>query len=132
MSVQGDFNATYVAVEEDAAMWEVAFTDAEFNARRRLALQRDRAPSAADTELGLDGYRVELDDESCYGGIESCELYRDRVEVRFDDDALEGIEPDEPVIVRFSLRDRQFAALRGCLAAIFAADGCFFDAEAGR
>lgn len=128
--MQGDFTATYVAVEEDAVVWEVSFADAEFNARRRFALQRDRSPSAEDVELGLDGYRVELDDESCYGGIESLDLYSDRLEVRFEDDALEGVDQDEPLVIRFSLRDRQRAALRGCLAAIFAGDACYFDAEA--
>lgn len=123
-------DAASVSVEEDADLLQVAFADAEFNARRYLRLQRAKAPDAEDAELGLDGYSVELNDpgNACYGGVELFELFHDRAVVTFEADALPGL--DGELVVRFALRGRQREQLRGCLARIFEGYGCFIDAGA--
>ena len=120
-----------MSIEEDADLWRVAFADAEFNPRRYLLLQREKSPDPQDVELGLDGYQVELNDQAntCYGGIESFELFGDHAVVRLEDDAIPGLDGDD-VVVRFALRPRQRAQLRGCLEKIFEGYGCFIDANA--
>jgi Immunity protein 10 len=122
------FDAVAVSIEEDEHLWRVAFADAEFNARRYLLLERSKMPDALDAELGLDGYSVELDAPSnaCYGGVELFELFPDRAIVTFEGGAMPGIEGE--LVVRFALRGRQLAQLRGCLARIFDGYGCFVDA----
>ena len=126
-----EFTAASVAIEEDEALWRVRFADAEFNARRYLLLERPKAPDPGDAELGLDGYSVELNDaaNACYGGVELFELARDRAVVTFEDDALPALDGAGAVVVRFALRGRQYEQLRGCLARIFAGDGCFVDSD---
>ena len=123
------FDASYVSVDEDADRWLVGFADAQFGDRRHLILQRDKSPDPEDIELGLEGYHVELDDESrtCYGGIEAFELYRDHARVTFEDDAAHVLGDDKVLVVRFALRERQLAQLRGSLARIFDGDGCYLD-----
>jgi hypothetical protein len=125
-----ELDAAAVSVEEDEHVWRVGFADAEFNARRYLLLERSKAPDAMDAELGLDGYSVELDDpaNACYGGVELFELFADRAVVTFEDGAMPGVEGE--LVVRFALRGRQLAQLRGCLARIFEGYGCFVDAGA--
>ena len=126
-----DFTAASVSVEEDEDLWRVAFADSRFNARRYLVLQRAKAPDAQDVELGLDGYSVEVNDpaNACYGGVDLFELARDHVAVTFEDDALPGLDGATTVVVRFALRGKQRAELRGCLARIFEGYGCFVDAD---
>lgn len=125
-----EFEAAAVSIEEDADLWRVAFADAEFNPQRYLLLQREKSPDPQDAELGLDGYQVEVNDQTnaCYGGIESFELFRDHAVVTFEEDALPAV--GDGVVVRFVLRGRQRDQLRGCLARIFDGYGCFFDANA--
>jgi hypothetical protein len=124
-----DFTAASVSVEEDEDLWRVAFADSRFNARRYLVLQRGKSPDAQDVELGLDGYSVEVDDpaNACYGGVELFELFHDRAVVTFEEDAMPGLDESE-LVVAFTLRGRQRAELRGCLAKIFDGYGCFVDA----
>ncbi len=123
------FRAACVSIEEDADRWVVGFADAEFNARRYLLLQRAKSPHAEDVALGLDGYQVEVDDQtsSCYGGIRSFELFPDRVVVEFDRDAVAVLGGDGAMRVEFALRPRQIDPLRDCLAKIFDGAGCFLD-----
>jgi hypothetical protein len=124
-----EFAAIAVSIEEDAELWRVAFADAEFNPRRYLLLQREKSPDPQDVELGLDGYQVEVNDQAntCYGGIESFELFEDRAVITFEDDAMSGLDADG-VVVRFALRPRQRDQLRTSLARIFDGSGCFLDA----
>ena len=123
------FAAQCVSVEDEADAWRVAFADREFNARLYLLLRRDRAPSAEDVELGLDGYHVEVNDEanSAHGGIASFELHRDRVLVEFEEEMAEAFGGVASLSVSFALRDRQFAELRDRLARVFEGDHCFLD-----
>jgi hypothetical protein len=125
-----EFTAAAVSIDEDADLWRVGFADAEFNPRRYLRLERAKTPDAGDAELGLDGYAVELDDPSngCYGGVELFELFPDRAVVAFEYGALPRRSGE--LVVRFALRGRQLAQLRGCLAKIFDGYGCFVDAGA--
>jgi hypothetical protein len=125
-----EFTAAAVSIDEDADLWRVGFADTEFNPRRYLRLERAKAPDAQDVELGLDGYSVELDDPSngCYGGIDLFELFADHAIVTFEDGALPQSAGE--LVVRFALRGRQLAQLRGCLAKIFDGYGCFVDAGA--
>jgi hypothetical protein len=127
--MRNEFNAISVSVEADADSWRVGFADAQFNSRRHLIVQRLRSPQAEDLELGLDGYHVELDDQSqsCYGGIQAFEIFADHLVVEFEDDSLCALGGDKVVVVRFSLRERQLQQLRGCLSKIFEGDGCFID-----
>lgn len=130
--MKSDFAAVCVSIEEDADLWLVAFDDAEFNPRRYLRLQRAKSPQAEDVALGLDGYHVEVDDQSksCYGGIKSFELFRDHVIVEFDDDAAAVLGDAALIVVGFTLRQRQLDELRGCLARIFRGYECFLDRSA--
>jgi hypothetical protein len=128
-TVTRPFKATCVTIEEDADRWLVGFADAEFNATRYLLLQRLKAPEAEDISLGLDGYHVEVDDQSnsCYGGIRSFELFPDRAIVEFDRDAAAVFGDAGVMVVEFALRPKQLDQLRDGLARIFAGDECFFD-----
>jgi hypothetical protein len=123
------FKATCVSIEEDADRWLVGFADAEFNATRYLLLQRLKSPEAEDISLGLDGYHVEVDDQSssCYGGITSFELYPDRAIVEFDREAAAVLGDESVMVVEFALRPKQLDQLRDCLARVFDGDGCFLD-----
>ena len=114
--MQRDFTANHVSVEEDREYWLVGFADAEFNPKRYILLQRERQPSALDAELGLAGYQIELGDQnhSCYGGIETLELLRDRVTIAFDDDGVSALSSGRTMVVRIELRQRQ---LNSCAAA---------------
>ncbi len=127
-----DLNAVCVSIEEDSDLWRVGFADAEFSPGRYLFLQRGKSPQAEDIALGLDGYQVEVDDpaNSCYGGIESFELYRDRAVVEFDDDARSVLGGEKVIVLDFTLRQHQFDQLRGCLARIFKGCECFLDLSA--
>jgi hypothetical protein len=131
--MSGAFTANFISVDEDDDCFVVELADEPYNASRRLVLQRTRAPSALDVELGLDGYHVEVDDQtqSCHGGIESFELFPDRVEVTFEEDAVETLGGEQALLVRFTIREKQLAQLRGCLGRIFAGDACFVDMCAG-
>lgn len=121
--------AACVSIEEDEDRWLVAFADAEFNARRYLLLQRAKSPQAEDVALGLDGYQVEVDDQSssCYGGIRSFELFPDRVVADFDQDAVAVLGGERTLRIEFALRPRQLDPLRDCLAKIFEGEACFLD-----
>lgn len=127
-----DFNAACVSIEEDADLWLVGFADAEFNAERYLLLQREKTPQAEDIALGLDGYHVEVDDQSksCYGGIKSFELFPDRAVLEFESDALSIFDGARIMEVRFALRQQQLDQLRDCLARIFKGYECFLDRSA--
>ena len=129
-SDQRAFHASYVAVDTDPDAWVVTFADAEFNPTRYLRLQRVRAPSASDRQLGLDDYHVEFDDQnqSCYGGIEQLELQRDRLVIAFDDEGASVLGSEGSFTVGFDLRERQLEQLRACLADIFADSECYLDA----
>lgn len=124
-----EFAARCVAVEDEPGAWCVGFADREFNSRRYLRLRRDRAPSAEDAELGLDGYRVEVNDEAhaAHGGIASFELHRDRVVVEFEGDMVGAFGGFTALSVSFALRERQFAELRDRLARVFEGEDCFLD-----
>jgi hypothetical protein len=126
-----EFDAAAVSIEEDADLWRVGFADAEFNPRRYLRLEREKSPDPADVELGLDGYRIEVNGEANagYGGIECFELHADRAIVTFADDPAPG-RGGAALVVRFALRPRQREQLRGALARIFDGSGCFLDAAA--
>lgn len=123
------FRAACVSIDEDAEVWRVAFEDDEFNAERRLVLQRGKTPPAEDVELGLDGYQVELDDpaQSCFGGIVSLELYPDEAVVELDEDTQAALGGEGVLAVSFALRPLQLAQLRRSLARIFEGDECFID-----
>jgi hypothetical protein len=123
-----EFAARCVAIEDDAATWQVLFADEEFNSRRYLLLRRAREPTAEDVEFGLDGYAVEVNDPShaAHGGIAQFELHRDRVVVGFDEAMVQAFGVDA-VNVSFALRDRQFAELRDRLTRLFAGDDCYLD-----
>lgn len=123
------FDAACVSIEEDSDRWFVGFADAEFNAERYLFLQRAKSPQAEDVSLGLDGYHVEVDDQSnsCFGGIRSFELFRDHVVVEFDDDAVSVFGDESVIVVGFALRQKQLDQLRDCLAKVFSGYECFLD-----
>ncbi len=124
-----DFNAACVSIEEDADLWRVGFADAEFNTGRYLLLQRGKSPQAQDVALGLDGYQVEVDDQSksCYGGIESFELFRDHAVVEFEDEVLSVFDGKKVMVIGFTLRQQQLDQLRDGLARIFKGYECFLD-----
>ena len=124
-----DFTALHVSVEEDREYWLVGFADAEFNPKQYVILQRGRHPSALDTELGLDGYHVEAGDQhrSCYGGIATLTLERDRVMIEFDDDGVSALGGDKTMVIGLELRQRQLQQLASCLSHIFADSGCYVD-----
>lgn len=128
-TVSGALKAACVSIEEDADRLLVGFADAEFNAKRYLRLQRLKAPEADDISLGLDGYHVELDDQtsSCYGGIRSFELYPDRAIVEFDRDAAAVLGGADAIVVEFVLRRKQLEQLRDGLARVFNGSECFLD-----
>jgi hypothetical protein len=121
-----------VSLEEDSELWVVGFADAEFNTERYLLLQRGKSPQAQDVALGLDGYHVEVDDQtkSSYGGIKCFELFRDRAVVEFEDDASSVLGGKKVLVIAFMLRERQLDQLRDCLARIFSGYECFFDRSA--
>ena len=126
------FYAACVSIDEDSDAWLVGFADAEFNAGRYLLLQRAKSPQEQDIALGLDGYHVEVDDQSQsrYGGIRSFELFPDHVAVEFDDDALSDFGDEKGIVIEFSLRQRQLDQLRDGLARIFKGYDCFLDRSA--
>jgi hypothetical protein len=130
--VSRDLNAACVSIEEDADLWSVGFANAEFNSTRHLILQRDKSPQVQDVALGFDGYHVELDDQSksCYGGIESFELFPDHAIVEFEDEAVSVFGVDKTIVVKFTLRQQQLAQLRDCLGKIFKGYECFLDRSA--
>jgi hypothetical protein len=130
--MQRTFDAHFVSVEEDANLWIVRLSDAEFNAKRYLLLQREKAPSAQDVEFGLNGYQIEVDDQvnSCFGGIASIELFRDHIVVGFEDDALSVLIDEKPLVVELQIRERQLDQLRECLAKIFRGYECYVDKSA--
>ena len=127
-----EFTAGCVAIEDDAETWRVGFADAEFNPKRYLLLRRERAPSAEDIELGLDGYHVEVNHEShsAHGGIASFELYRDRVIVEFEAEMVAAFGGVDAMRVAFALREGQFAELRHRLERLFAGEPCYLDCTA--
>ncbi len=127
-----DFHAACVSIEEDSDLWRVGFADAEFNTERYLLLQRGKSAQAQDIALGLDGYCVEVDDQSnsCYGWIKSFELFGDHAVVEFDDDATSIVGDEKVIVVEFALRERQLDQLRDCLAKIFKGHECFLDRSA--
>lgn len=130
--VSRTFSAACVSIDEDRDSWLVGFADAEFNARRYLLLQRAKSPQAQDIALGLDGYHVEVDDQSrsCYGGIRSFELFPDHVIVEMDDDAISVLGDEDGIVIEFSLRQQQLDQLRDGLARIFKGHDCFLDRSA--
>jgi len=127
-----EFKAACVSIKEDSDLWLVGFADAEFNTERHVLLQRGKSPQTQDIVLGLDGYHVEVDDQgkSCYGGIESFELFRDHAVVEFEDDALPIFGDEKVIVIGFALRQQQLDQLRDCLARIFNGYECFLDRSA--
>lgn len=123
------FHASCVSVDTDPDAWVVIFSDTEFNPIRYLQVQRARAPSAVDRELGLDGHHIEFDaqHQSCFGGIASFELHGDRLSIEFDDDGASVLGEDRAITISFDLRERQREQLRACLADIFAGSECYLD-----
>jgi len=119
-------------MDEDSDAWLVGFADAEFNTRRYLVLQREKSPRAQEVALGLEGYRVEVDDQrnSCYGGIERFELFPDHIAVQFEDDAFSAIGDRKTIVVGLALRPKQLEQLRECLLKIFRGYECFVDRSA--
>ena len=126
------FQARFVSIEDSAEAWLVGFADNEYNPRNYLRLQRDRAPSSADIELGLDAYHLELNDptQTAFGGIAAFELYRDRVMVELDDETASVCGDVWEISIDFTLGDMQFRQLKDRLAKMFQDDNCFMDMTA--
>ncbi|MEO7402761.1 MAG: Imm10 family immunity protein [Burkholderiales bacterium] len=119
----------FVSVEEDASGWLVSFSDQEFNARAYLTVQREKSPTQQDIALGIDGYHVDIDDQTHtgFGGILRFELHADRAFIEFESDDPAVTAPGATIEITFSLRERQLNQLSGCLTKIFESSECFQD-----
>jgi hypothetical protein len=79
------FHANYVSVDDMDDLWLVGFADEKFGTRDYLTLQRAYDDDEQDISLGMNTYYVERNDQrwSGYGGIQTFELFRDRVIITF-------------------------------------------------
>ena len=89
MSAMLSFEASCITVDHDEDRLVVGLADDASAPERYLLLQLALDPDEQDRELGLDDVHLEVDDQSrsVYGGIASCTLTRDRLELRLDERA---------------------------------------------
>ena len=123
------FHANKVAIEDNDEWCLVGFADQENDTQGYLQLQRSRIDDSQDQALGLNSYYVERDDQSnsCYGGVESCELFADMVRLRFTDAGSLSLNLGEPIQITFDIDGETLSALRYQLASIFAGTECLRD-----
>jgi hypothetical protein len=123
------FHANCIAVEDSDESCLVGFADQEYDTQRYLQLQRAHVNDAQDQALGLDTYYVERDDQrnSCYGGIECCDLHADKIRLSFSDAGSRSLNLREPMRISFDIDEEKLNAVRILLATIFSGTQCLRD-----
>ncbi|HEY8023311.1 MAG TPA: Imm10 family immunity protein [Burkholderiaceae bacterium] len=118
MNIQ--FIATKVFAGTEENSWTVGFADHEFETKEYLFLQRASVVEQQDVDIGHDSYHVEINDQSCscYGGIESAKLWRNRIEIAFLPKASTVLQNTKIVKIQFDVDDLTFAALSNHLALV--------------
>lgn len=115
------FHASCVAAGDGEFSKIVGFADQQFDTKRYLQFQLSRTSDAQDQALGLDTYYVEKDDQSnsCYGGIESIDLYANKITLKLDEVGSQCLDLDKEVLITFDADDKTLVELRSGLATIF-------------
>jgi hypothetical protein len=122
--MDASFHANCVAVEDMEDFWLVGFADDEFDTQNYLTLQRAFEDDEQDIRLGMNTYHVERNGQawSCYGGIEKCCLYPDRIQVHFSADSAANMGGVSSIEITFAMKPAEFERLEHRLQKILA--GC--------
>lgn len=126
---QTSFHANCVAVKDNEASCLGGFADQEFDTRNYLQLQQSHVNDAQDQALGHDTYYVERDDQinACYGGIEYCDLYVDKVRLSFNERGSRSLNLLGPMRISFDIDEVALDAVRKILVTVFAGTQCLRD-----
>jgi hypothetical protein len=123
------FHANCVVLEDTEDFWLVGFADQENDTEEYLMLQRSFADDEQDKTLGMATYYVERNDQalSCYGGIDSCNLYTTEIIFSFDEKGAERLNISEPLRITFGVDPGRLTKLRARLASVFSGTNCLHD-----
>lgn len=110
------FFAKCVAIDETDDYWLVGFADDDFQTREYFTLTRSRDD---------DTYHAEREDQlySCFGGIQSFVLKRDRAVVSLTPEGINRLKA-ETIEIAFSIDDARFEQLMKTLREVFAKTEC--------
>ena len=122
------FIANNVTFEDMDDYWLVVFAACSDKSADYLMLQRSYIFDEQDIKHGMDTYYVERDDQtfSCYGGMSTVDLYRDRVIVIFTPEGIKNLGIDE-LQIQYAISDSDFQGMLERLHLIFAEYNCLHD-----
>ena len=123
------FHANCVAIEDHEEFCLVGFAEQEFGTTRYLQFQRSHVNDPQDQALEMDTYYVERDDQrnSCYGGIERCDLYADLIMFSFNDVGTRNLDLMGPMRISYDIDEKTLKDLRDRLESVFAGTTCLVD-----
>jgi hypothetical protein len=111
-----------VAELEDVSTFVIVLYDDRDDPDLWLEIQRSLEPDEDDEVLGMNGYCVCTSDGAThYGGIQSCSLNRDVLELRFSEDAEQVLGFDH-LSVHLDFPESEKNALRDGLERVFKND----------
>lgn len=104
----------------------VGFADRKRGTQKYLQFQRAFEFDEQDVANGMDTYHVEWCDQgqSRYGGVRRCVVRPGRVEVTFDDDAIEDMGNVRRVAITFDVEPAEQRELESALREIFQGADC--------
>jgi hypothetical protein len=98
-----------------------------YNIGEYFLLQRAYDLDSNNQEIGMNTYYIEYCDQaqSIYGGIDSIVLYRDKVDIKLNEEASNQLKINRNLSIGFTLDDGKYKELELQLKNIFIDDICF-------
>jgi hypothetical protein len=126
------FHAACVTVENNEDCVLVGFADRQFDTTCYLMFQRAHEFGEQDHRTGMAAVYVERDDQrwSGYGGMQRCELLRDRIRLHFDESGAAKMEGIRTMEVSFEITPHQMEGLREGLRQCFSGFEYYVDGAA--
>jgi hypothetical protein len=124
-------NASEVAVTDTDDCSSIGFSGDASDSHEYVLLQRTKVHTSQAHALGMNTYHIERNDQStsCYGGIATFELHRDRVAIQFDERAASHMRTNT-LDVLFSIDPAEFERLRYAAGQLFRGTSCLVDKDA--
>jgi len=96
-----NFEAQFVALENDGEAHTVGFSDSEFDPQTYIILQLDLEPTEQDVSLGLDEIYITIDDQlrSTYGGVLGMVIHSRSIVIELSPEAARDLKVDGDITI---------------------------------